>query len=126
MVFRYTLAMRAFKVYLNGKRLCVAGIGDDGVLSAHVTSVVGRGRDELWLHVGGLISPKDEHVRWQQHRWLREGDEVRIKVVETGVVDKPRKRYRPDPRKELVAQKRYVREMAKKFGWKIQTGRKSN
>jgi hypothetical protein len=26
-------AMRAFEVYLNGKKLCVAGIGEDGVLT---------------------------------------------------------------------------------------------
>ncbi len=117
--------MRAFKVYLNGKRLCLAGIGDDGVLTADVGSVVGRGRDELWLGVGGLISPDGEHVRWQERRQLREGDEVRIKVVEAEVVDKPRRRYRSDPRKDLAAQKRYVREMAKKFDWKLVSRRKS-
>jgi len=26
--------MRAFEVYLNGERLCVAGFGDNGVLTA--------------------------------------------------------------------------------------------
>jgi hypothetical protein len=38
--------MRAFEVYLNRKRLCVAGIGDDGVLDTMVDHVVGKGRTE--------------------------------------------------------------------------------
>jgi len=95
------------------------------VLTVFVDHVVGDGRDDVSLHVSGLIVPRDEHVRWRRSS-LRVGDEVRVKVVEAEVVDKPRRRYRSDPRKDLAAQKRYVREMAKKFGWKIQTGRKSN
>jgi hypothetical protein len=74
--------------------------------------------EELRLHVGGLISPAGEHVRWLD-RMLRVGDEISIRVAEDGHVDRPRTRERRDPARELRAQKRYVRKMARKFGWKI-------
>jgi hypothetical protein len=59
--------MIAFQVRLNGKPLCTAGIGDTGVLGAHVSwvrrskglvrSMTGRAvRQELILAVGGLTS----------------------------------------------------------------------
>ena len=78
--------------------------------------------EELTLHVGGLISPEEEHVRWLD-RDLKIGDEVRIIVAEDSKVDRPRSRERPDRSKELRSQKRYVREMAKRFGWKKQRQR---
>ncbi|HYL74549.1 MAG TPA: hypothetical protein VEU96_10110 [Bryobacteraceae bacterium] len=115
-----TGTMRAFEVHVNGKRLCVAGIGDDGVLNTMVDHVVGHGMNELYLRVGGLISPTMEHVRWTRRR-LKTGDEVRVKIIESGSTDRPRKRYRLDPKEDLRAQKRYVREMARKFGWKVTT-----
>jgi hypothetical protein len=111
--------MIAFEVYLNGKRLCTAGIGDDGVLNA---DVVGNGRDEVYLRVGGLISPIDEHVTWRTLK-VRTGDEVHVKVIETANVDKPQKRHRRDPAAEKRQTKRYVRAMAKQFGWQITTGK---
>jgi hypothetical protein len=52
--------MRAFEVHLNGKRLCVAGIDGDCVLNVILNHVAGRGRNELWLSVGGLISATEE------------------------------------------------------------------
>ena len=124
-------AMPVFHVYLNGKKLTTAGVGELGVLSAHVSWVRRVGKhthsgkpgsveEELTLHVGGLVSPVGEHVRWLD-RQLKAGDEVSIRVAEDGHVDRPRSRERRDRSKELRSQKRYVREMAKKFGWKIQT-----
>ena len=59
-------------------------------------------------------------MRWLD-RDLVVGDEVRIEVVDDDSVDRPRSRKRRDRAQELRAQKRYVREMAKQFGWKIQT-----
>jgi len=125
--------MPVFHVYLNGKKVSTAGVGGTGVLGAHVSWVHRRGEDtlakkparveeELRLKVGGFITPAREHVRWLE-RGLKVGDEVRICVAEDAKVDRPRSRKRHDPAKELRAQKRYVREMAKKFGWKIQTQR---
>jgi hypothetical protein len=78
--------MIAFQIQLNGKTLCNAGVGDAGVLGAHVSwirrnkglvrSIQGRRmRQELILDVGGLTSERDEHVRWL-HRNLKVGDQV--------------------------------------------------
>ena len=125
--------MPVFHVYLNGKKVSTAGVGDLGVLGAHVSWVRRKGKhspakkadgveEELTLHVGGLISPAEEHVRWLD-RDLKIGDEVRITIAEDSKVDRPRRRQRRDRSKELRSQKRYVREMAKRFGWKIQTQR---
>jgi hypothetical protein len=122
--------MRAFVVYLNGRRLCTAGVGDQGVLTVNVTWVRREGprtlskrsdsvEEELGLEVGGLITSSDEHVRWRQ-RPIGVGDEVRIEVVESKSVDRPRHRERRDRTKELQQQKAYVQRMATRFGWKIQ------
>jgi hypothetical protein len=110
--------MRGFEVYLNGKRLCVAGIGDDGVLTAILDHVARGGRHDLHLRVGGLLSSTKEHVTWQS-RQLKSGDQVRVKVVEAATIDEPAKRERQDPNLILNAEKDYVRNAAQKFGWQL-------
>ncbi|MGZ8920755.1 MAG: hypothetical protein ACXW3L_07215, partial [Limisphaerales bacterium] len=123
-------AMLVFQVYLNGKKVSTVGVGDLGVLSAHVSWVRRKGEqtrakksdsveEELTLHVGGLSSPTQEQMRWLD-RDLKIGDEVRIIVAEDSKINPPRSRERRDRAKELRAQKRYVKEMAKKFGWRIE------
>ena len=110
--------MWAFQVQLNDAELCTAGIGDDGVLTVILSYVTGRGKNDLGIDVGGLLSPTQEHVRWRNLR-LKVGDEVKVRVIEAAVVDKPRKRWRRDPGKELKATKSYVRRKAKELGWGI-------
>lgn len=110
--------MRAFKVSLNGKKLCQAGVGERGVLSAIVNWVAGDRGADLFMEVGGLAS--EEHVAWIRQKHLRVGDEIRIKIVEAGSVDRPVEKRRIDPAQRLRDQKRYVRTMAKQLGWKIQ------
>lgn len=56
---------------------------------------------------------------------LRVGDEVRLKVVEAETVDKPRVRVARDLASEAEAEKRQLRKLAKKFGWKIRRPRRS-
>ena len=112
--------MRAFEVHLNGEKLALIGIGHNGVLSAVVTWVSGHGKAGTNLRLGGLISETDEHVTWR-NRAVHNGDEIKIKIVEAGAVDKPRKRHRYDPDEQIKWQKQQVRQLAKKFGWKIQT-----
>jgi hypothetical protein len=120
--------MRAFALYLNGKKLGTAGVGDQGVLTANITWV-GRksqvtspkrtvGVEEIGVALGGLNPATDEHLRWHQ-RPLRLGDEVCIKVIEAESVDKPQHRQRRNRAQELRQQQTYVRQMAKTFGWKI-------
>lgn len=108
---------------MNGKKLCLAGIGDDGVLSAIANWVAG-GRykaADLFLEVGGLISPSQEHVAWIKQRPLRVGDEIRVKIIDATSVDVPTQRYRNDSAKDLKSRKAYVRALAKQLGWTIQT-----
>lgn len=114
--------MRAFEVYLNKKKLCIAGIGNDGVLSAIVNWVTRGDEGDLFLDVGGLLSPTKEHVRWSKQKPLRVGDEVQVKIVETNTVDKPAERHKSDSViKRRASEKAYVRAMAKKLGWTINT-----
>jgi hypothetical protein len=119
--------MIAFDVRLNGKRICIAGVGDAGVLT---TSLAWRGSQSyhkggpsvaeyLRLDVGGL-KDSGEHLRWLDRK-LKRGDVVSIQVVQTNSPDKARDRQRPNPAADLRHQKQYVRRMAKELGWKIQT-----
>lgn len=110
--------MRVFEVHLNKKRLCVAGIGEDGVLTAVVTHVIKNGKEENTLHIGGLISPDSEHVTWNELP-LKTGDSVQVNIGVSRKIDNPVKRERGDPMKEKKYQRRYVREMAKQLGWKV-------
>ena len=96
--------MRAFEVYLNGKKLCLAGIGDDGVLTTIVNWVARGGKGGLFLEVGGLISPVSEHVAWVKQKPLRVGDQLRIMLVERKAVDPPTDKHRTDPRAQLRSQ----------------------
>jgi hypothetical protein len=80
--------MIGFEVVLNGTRICTAAAGDDGVLTAIVTSV-GK-RHELELKIGGLI--EDAHLNWPVPRNLAVGDEIR-----TCSADRPPCPPRQDP-----------------------------
>src|SRR5262249_7253225 len=118
--------MLALEVYINGKRRCLAGIADDGVVSA-ILSWVGRGRSErgvpqedLTLRVGGLDSMRGEHLDWLKQD-LAAGDEVKIRVVDVRKVDRPIKGSRRPVGNTIRRQKAYVRRLAKQFGWKIVT-----
>ncbi len=119
--------MLAFEIHVNGKRICTAGIGEPGVLSAILNWVGSEPRkgerkaDEFAsIRVGGLISSTEEHVTWAR-RALRRGDKVVIRVVETERSDRPRQRDRDTAGKIRSRQKRQVRRLAKSFGWKIET-----
>jgi hypothetical protein len=93
----YRMPMQAFEVSVNGEKLCLAGIGDDGVLTT-IVHYAARQRDGgLFLEVGGLISQTKEHLNWISQKPLSVGDSVQIKIIETGAVDNPIKKYRLDP-----------------------------
>lgn len=116
--------MRAYEVFLNGKRLCLAGIGKHGYISAYITYV--SEQSETDIDIVGLVASKKLYVRWTR-RLLRTGDEVRIKIVDRKTVDKFKKIGRVDSQNRVVElQKRMVRRMAKEFGWEIRERRKAN
>jgi len=86
-----SVSMHTFEVYLNKKRLCIAGIDADCVLST-VVNYVNLKTERLHLHVGGLNTLTDEHVRWQD-RNLRVGDEIRIRIANRKRADIPVKLF---------------------------------
>ena len=87
--------MKAVEVLISGHRACLAGVGDDGVLSAIVNWVGGSDRDEYFLSVGGLDSRSDEHLRWDVPS-IGVGAEVLVRLVEVSAVDPPDERVRHD------------------------------
>jgi hypothetical protein len=89
--------MRAFEVWLNGEKLCLAGIGVDGVLTTIVNWAGRQGEGGSFLDVGGLISQTKEHVHWISQKPLTVGDRLQVTIVETDAVDSPIKKYRLDP-----------------------------
>jgi hypothetical protein len=54
--------MRSFDVSLNRKNLCLAGVGERGVLSAIISWVAGDRGEDLFIQVGGLAN--EEHIDW--------------------------------------------------------------
>jgi hypothetical protein len=82
--------MKTFVVSVNGKRLCRAGIGQNGVLTAIVNWVGGGSQrtaeGHFGFHVGGLDSRTGEHVGWAVPE-LQLGDEVTIRLEEGDQID---------------------------------------
>jgi hypothetical protein len=89
--------MRAFEVSVNGEKVCVAGIRDDGVLTTIVHWAAQQGDEAFFLQVGGLISQRKEHTNWINQKPLSVGDNVQVKIIETDVADRPVEQYRLDP-----------------------------
>ena len=93
--------MVCYEVWINGRRACVAGIGNLGVLSALVTWVKRErwGDDEpctseglvesLHMRVGGLMHHgKDTvYLDWITDQPLSVGDELQIKIIDLDKCD---------------------------------------
>jgi hypothetical protein len=84
--------MKALLVHVNGKRLCLAGVGDNGVIGSAVSWVGGPKTNEslsaerIYFDVGGIDSTASERVRWEVPP-LGVGDSITITIVETDSVD---------------------------------------
>jgi hypothetical protein len=113
--------MRAYEVFLNGNRLCVAGIGRDGYISAYITYQ--SDPNATWIEVMGLENRKKLYVRWTKTN-LQVGDEVLLKIVDRKSVDKYKVIRRHDEKRDLESMKRDVREKAKALGLEIREKRK--
>lgn len=111
--------MLSFNVSFNGKKLCVAGIGKHGVLSAHVTWAASDRGEDLFLQVGGLAN--EERSDWIYQKPLQVGDEIRVEICDAESVDDPIRKRRIDAPETLDRKKQYVRQAAKELGWTIQT-----
>jgi hypothetical protein len=82
--------MIAFVVAVNGQRICTVGVGDSGVLSAHVSWTGRAGKPgDLDLGIGGLDTRTEEHIRWPPPPEIKVGDSVTIQVIEMDSVDTP-------------------------------------
>jgi hypothetical protein len=91
--------MTIFDVYVNDQKLCRAGVGADGVLTAIVRWVrltgipAAKARrlrqpvEETAVDVGGLSG--DVHQRWLEGRSLKAGDRVTIVIGESDAADAP-------------------------------------
>jgi hypothetical protein len=112
--------MVAFEIYVDGEKLCTAGVGGTGVLTA-ITTWVNRGnpaQGQTDLRVGGLAHTQPGQGRAQVdwvHRLLQLGSEVRIRVIETGRVDEPGTTKAIDAADDLESERRYYEKLKKKF-----------
>jgi hypothetical protein len=100
------------EVFLNGKRFCLAGVGDTGVLSAILTWVNSRsiGHD---LHVGGLAN--SEHLDWGKHE-LHVGDIVEVRVLNVATVDTPSRYIPVDPGDAEERERQEYERLKRKYG----------
>ena len=115
--------MRSFKIYLNGKKLCVAGVELGDLLFSISCGGNKHGRGEVGLGMTGYLLTQ-ETIRWQQ-RSLQMNDQVLIKIVETKAADKFEVLQKA-PQDSRKYEKAYVRRMAKEFGWMIQVKPRSS
>ena len=119
--------MIAFEVNINGKRICIAGIADFGVLSAILSWARRRpenSRDgksieeELTFEVGGLDSTDaavSEYLKWLATP-LQVGDIVSISVIECDQAETPSERRREDPDAAAKVKKRYYEQLKREYG----------
>lgn len=119
--------MTVFEVYLNGKKITVAGIGLSGVLD---TTIYWVSRDKPkcgkhHLRIGGLHNPTHESWEWID-QLVKPGDEVLVKIATAESADPPKTRSHFNAAADLRRQKRYVRQMAKEWGWNITVPKKTN
>ena len=106
--------MKAPEVFINGHRLCLAGVGDAGVVSAIVNWVGDPDKEEHFsLQIGGLDSRADEHLRWESPS-ISAGAEVLVRVVEAAAVDPPDVRIRYDKETCVDEYRQHLRECS---GW---------
>jgi hypothetical protein len=86
--------MVGYEITVNGQRLCIAGVGENGVLTAAVSWVGKQGEaGHFHMHTGGIDSNTDENVRWYVPE-LKIGDEVSIRIYEIDGPDPQPLRYK--------------------------------
>lgn len=116
--------MTVFDVYLNARKICRAGVGEDGVLTTIVTwgsltgaaartaRRLGQPAEETNLQVGGLAD--NTHRRWAS-RNVKVGDRVTVVVRKATTFDTPIRQQSRDPRMQERQEKRYYRRLKRKY-----------
>jgi hypothetical protein len=97
--------MRAFEIRLNGKRLCIAGMEEGMLLCGVACTENNNRRGDVGLDMTGISYLKEELVRWKR-RTLRTNDVVRVKIIETNKVDKPKLVQKGFPKKKSKQKER--------------------
>ena len=116
--------MIGFEVEVNGERMCLAGVGDFGVLTTIISwvrtratvSEEGEQVNKLELQVGGL---KEADTGRAQITWLNKklvpGDEIRIRIVNTDHVDEAARIEPIDPNADLKRKREYYERLKAEF-----------
>ena len=81
--------MHALEFLLNGKRVCVAAPGDDGLIMSSIVltgAVSTPGSYVVRFRVGGVRG--EQHLEWL-HRNLALGDIVEVRVIDAAQSDPP-------------------------------------
>ena len=98
-------------------------LADHGVLTA-IISVVDNDDSSLnpgeriELQLGGLDAAERNHPDWGSFD-LDSGDTVAVTIHDDRISDPPTRRNSWTEEQEIESQKKYVREMAAKFGWTL-------
>lgn len=91
--------MIALQIYKNGELAATAGYTKPGMLSASVNADIGKDGSEMnhgYLTVSGVFDENDsgtfKPLEWYglEEDRLKIGDEITVRIVETGDVDEPR------------------------------------
>ena len=86
--------MICFEIWKNGKRACVAGLRERGVLTTTIYGAFSGEQDEqpapaqIRLNVGGVVHGSVDRLTWVNET-LSLGDSVMVKVVELSETDRP-------------------------------------
>lgn len=79
--------MLAFEITVNGKTICTAGAGPKHRVLATAVSWTHRDPDRIGFTVGG-VPESDQHLEYRVPK-ISVGDEIKIRIVETDIVDEP-------------------------------------
>jgi hypothetical protein len=116
--------MTVFDVFVNDRKICRAGVGAVGVLSATVSWVRLTGEaqrtarrlkelsEQTELAVGGF--GKGIHRRWPG-RMLKTGDRVTIAVASAATFDRPTREEPHDPKLREQQERRYYLLLKRRF-----------
>lgn len=142
--------MLALEIFVNGRKVSVAGAEDLTVLTGIVSAVGKLGRNasgvkahkngyDLSLTVGGLTGRVDgtpnEHLSWVGHKRLKVGDRIEIRVRKATSADSPiestpsrskeqeRFQYKWAKSLYMKLRKKYEKPRANKLGKRGETAR---